>query len=121
MDRVDHVAADILDPMLPQRLGERSHDALVSMRCILHIPDRAGVFGHLTDAGFTDVEVLDMTEDWSEFVHERLAAFRASSDELTARYNAATVALLDRFYGAVAALFAGGNLGGLRLTATAPG
>lgn len=163
--QVSHVEGNILEiDVAAGHLGA-SFDAMMSMLCILHIPDRSRLFeqcaaslvpgarvfiedfyergrfsideqallghevscpylptldayvGHLEAAGFTDVEAIDMTEDWTDYVHQRHLGFRASQAELVDRYNLDTFAALDRFYDAVASLFAGGNLGGVRLTA----
>ncbi len=164
--RVEHVNGNILDAELGDRLGAGRFDAMMSMLCILHIPDRPLLFercaaalrgegrvfvedfyargpftaheqdllGHevscpylpsldayrhdLEAAGFVHIVVEDMTEDWTWFVANRLEAFRDRRVELTRRYNQQTFDSLDRFYDAVSTLFAGGNLGGLRLTAT---
>ena len=164
--QVSHVQGDILEPATMAALGHGGFDSMMSMLCILHIPDRPRLFeqcasalrpgarvfiedyyalgdftdhertlldvdvscpylpdldtyrGHLEDAGFVDIGIEDMTEDWTSFVGERLDAFRAAQPELIERYNLDTVQSLDGFYDAVAQLFEGGNLGGLRLTAT---
>jgi len=177
---VNHVHGDILagDPVVASGAGGadgaptgdaafdgRTFDGIVSMLCILHIPDRATLFtrcaaalkpggamfiddyvarGPLTDdekadlaekvycpyvpdrdtyiadvadAGFTDIQTVDKTADWTAFVTDRLAAFQAARRDLANRYGAETVDGLDDFYSTVAALFTNGHLGGLRLTA----
>ncbi len=72
-------------------------------------------------AGFVEIETVDKTDDWTAFVNDRLALFRAGRSELDKRYGADTVAGLDDFYATVASLFNNGNLGGLRLTARLSG
>lgn len=164
VDQVSHVNGDILDG-LPDGRG---FDAIVSMLCFLHIPDRVGLFascadvlasggrifiddyfelsplapdaataladivhcpylpdeatyaGHLTDAGFVDIDVVDKSADWSAFVGARYDAFCAGRDDLVNRYGEPTVDELDTFYGTVAGLFAGAGLGGARITARMP-
>ena len=71
----------------------------------------------LRDAGFTALTLSDETESWSAFVAERLAAFRRGRARQVAVHGAELVDALDDFYATVAALYAGGNLGGVRIVA----
>jgi len=162
--RVEHACGDILSGVV----AGRDFDALVSMLCFLHIPDRATLFGQchgalrpggrifiedyyargdltqeerrdlsdkvycsylpslhdyeqqLAAAGFTDIELLDLTADWGAFVAERLSAFRAARDRQTTLHGTDLVEGLDDFYATVSALFAGGRLGGARIVARRP-
>ncbi len=82
-----------------------------------HVPTLAEYEADLAAAGFGDIELIDMSDEWTAFVAGRLAAFRASRDELVDRHGVALVDGLDHFYSAVESLFSGGNLGGLRLVA----
>lgn len=82
-----------------------------------YLPTREQYVADVEGAGFTAVQVVDKTSDWTAFVVDRLAKFRAGSADLSARYGDATVAELDDFYSAVVELFTSGRLGGLRLTA----
>lgn len=82
-----------------------------------YVPTLADYVADVEAAGFHNVQCVDKTADWSAFVGDRLRAFRSQRDDLVARYDVATVESLDEFYGVVADLFAGGHLGGLRLTA----
>ncbi len=160
-DRIDHVAGDFLDSVVPAT----SFDVLVSWLTFLHIADRPKLYtecnrtlrpggwmyvedyhrlGEFTEAeqaslandifchhvptmdqyheeldaaGFGDIELIDMSREWTLFVDQRLASFRAARGELVDRHDEPLVDGLDHFYSAVAALFGGGNLGGLRLVA----
>jgi len=85
-----------------------------------YLPDEATYAGHLADAGFVDVDVIDKSADWSAFVGARYDAFRAGRDDLIGRYGEPTVDELDTFYGTVAELFGGAGLGGARITARRP-
>ncbi|PQK07958.1 hypothetical protein BB8028_0001g00390 [Beauveria bassiana] len=132
-------------------------DHVVSFLCILHIPNRASVFGKaasmlrkggtiyiedyfaqseldettlrqlrdvvscpylpsqaryiadLKAAGFGNVVFVNMTKEWSEFVHGRVVEYKQSS---------APEPLLLTFYNTVDELFRGGRLGGARIMAT---
>ena len=162
--RVEHLCGDILSGIV----AERGYDALVSMLCFLHIPDRETLFeqcraalkpggrlfiedyyarGSLTEeerrnlaekvycnylpsledyqaqlsaAGFADIELLDLTADWSDFVAERLSAFRAARERHTTLHGTELVEGLDDFYATVSTIFAGGRLGGARIVARRP-
>ena len=74
----------------------------------------------LEEAGFTEIEIEDMSDDWAAFTHARLRAFQENRAQHEAVQGATTVADLESFYSAVDSLFQGGNLGGLRLIARKP-
>ena len=82
-----------------------------------YLPSRADYEAQLAAAGFEAVEMIDMTASWSAFVAERLAAFRADRARQEALHGQTLVAALDDFYSTVDGLFAGGNLGGVRVIA----
>ncbi|MEL7114997.1 MAG: hypothetical protein AAGP08_05285, partial [Pseudomonadota bacterium] len=71
----------------------------------------------LTDAGFKDVQLVDMTADWSAFTAERLDAFRANRANYEAVHGADGYRVIETFYTKMAGYFARGLVGGLRLTA----
>ena len=81
------------------------------------LPSLEGYCSDLESAGFS-VEVCDdMTQDWSQFTHLRLAAYHADRDRHVRVQGEATVDALDAFYSAVDHQFQSGKLGGLRLCA----
>lgn len=157
---VTHLCGDILD------CGPRdTFDGIVSMLCMLHIPDKARLFAtcraalvpggamviedfararplsaaeteslaikvqardlpspdeyraHLAGAGFAGVEIDDVTEDWREFSAARVRAAREVRAASVALHGEEIVTGLEDFYGAVDALWQGGALRGLRITA----
>ena len=69
-------------------------------------------------AGFSIKSVEDMSEDWLAFTRNRYAEFCRNRQRHEDVHGAAIAKGLDRFYDTVAGLFAGGNLGGIRLHAT---
>jgi hypothetical protein len=75
----------------------------------------------LARAGFERLQLVDVTDAWRRFVVERLESFRAARERNCELHGAEIVQALDDFYTAVAALFRGGNLGGIRLVAWKPG
>lgn len=71
----------------------------------------------LADAGFDIEQCEDMTADWAEFTHARLADYRAERARHRRVHGAATVQALDDFYSAVDDHFQSGKLGGIRVCA----
>ncbi|KAL6852147.1 S-adenosyl-L-methionine-dependent methyltransferase [Trichoderma novae-zelandiae] len=84
-------------------------DQLRDIASCPYLPSRDQYIADLTNAGFKDVQFEDVTEEWAKFVHER-----AESN----RQKGTTAAPLTLFYDTIDALFAGGELGGARITAT---
>jgi ubiquinone/menaquinone biosynthesis C-methylase UbiE len=76
---------------------------------------------HFRDAGFADVEIIDMTNRWHPFVTERMEAFRNARARNITVHGKAVVDNLDEFYTTMDRLFAGGHLGGVRVIARNPG
>lgn len=89
-------------------------DASTQLRDILYcpyLPSREQYIGNLTDARFQDVEFEEISDVWAKFVRDR-----ASSN----RVKGTSEAPLTLFYDTVDALFASGQVGGVRITATKP-
>jgi cyclopropane fatty-acyl-phospholipid synthase-like methyltransferase len=155
---VDHRCGNVLDGI------EGNFDAIVSMLCFLHIPDRARLFSvcrhslsekgklyvedfalrrkataseaealavkvqcpylptveeyrqHFLGAGFRHIEIADVTEDWTSFTTERLAAYRSARPRNTAIHGAEVVEGLEDFYATVAGLFESGLIAGVKIT-----
>jgi len=157
---VTHVCGNILDgtPHGP-------FDGIISMLCMLHIPDKARLFaacraalkpggamyiedfararaltpaeeeslavkvqsvglstpaeyrGHLQQAGFAEINVIDVTEEWRHFSASRVKTARDGRAAQVALHGPDVVAGLEDFYTAVDALWQGGALTGLRILA----
>lgn len=73
----------------------------------------------LERAGFQDVRIDDMSEKWTAFVAERQRDFAADRVRFVHLHGPATFGKLDGFYKTMQALFERGNLGGLRISASA--
>ena len=84
------------------------------------LPDRAGYIAELERAGFKEISFEDMTGDWADFTAGRLAAFRGNRLKYQEVHGAEVFDALDHFYTVIADLLAGGNLGGVRLSARKP-
>ena len=74
----------------------------------------------LEHAGFDEIEIEDLTPSWANFVSERARAYRSDREHEVALHGADVYADLDDFYSSVAALFHGGNFGGMRVSARKP-
>ena len=72
----------------------------------------------LASAGFIDIKLDDLSDDWARFTHDRINAYRADLDRHIGLHGEETVAELEAFYDAVDRLFQSGKLGGLRAVAT---
>jgi len=73
----------------------------------------------LESAGFEDIQLRDMSADWTAFVSDRRRRFAADRVRFVHLHGPATFGKLDAFYQAMQTLFEGGNLGGIRITARA--
>ncbi|HMB38216.1 MAG TPA: methyltransferase domain-containing protein [Wenzhouxiangellaceae bacterium] len=71
----------------------------------------------MENAGFQDVELIDMSADWTAFVAQRRQSFASDRVRFVHLHGPATFGKLDAFYQSMQHLFEGGNLGGLRITA----
>lgn len=84
------------------------------------LPSLAEWRAQFEDAGFTGIEITDMTETWKPFVTGRMNGFRADEARHVAVHGRLVFDALDEFYTTMDRLFAGGNLGGIRVVATSP-
>lgn len=157
--RVEHRSGNVLDGI------DGDYDAIISMLCFLHIPDRARLLSvcrsalrqggvlyvedyglhrvatveekralaikvqcpyapsitdyrsQLQKAGFADVVINDVTEDWSAFTSTRAAAYHNARTRHVALHGEELVSGLDDFYATVAGLFASGLIAGLKIVA----
>ena len=71
----------------------------------------------LANAGFVGIKLHDLSDDWTQFTHDRIAAYREDRNGHVALHGEVTVAELETFYDAVDRLFQSGKLGGLRAIA----
>mmetsp|Transcript_27409 Transcript_27409/g.57198 ORF Transcript_27409/g.57198 Transcript_27409/m.57198 type:complete len:292 (-) Transcript_27409:147-1022(-) len=81
------------------------------------LPTREEYISHLEASGFHKVQFIDKSSEWTSYVSERLGAFVAKRDKFVKVHGEPTYVGLLHFYKAVAALFGGGNLGGVRIIA----
>jgi len=81
------------------------------------LPSAAQYEAQLRTAGFVDIQVEDVTEQWTGFTAGRLEEFRAGRDRNVAVHGLDIVDGLDDFYSTVAGLFATGVITGLKIVA----
>lgn len=102
------------------RIGEIDETQMKDLERDLYaitLPESTEYAQQLESAGFDIVLEQDMTDDWSKFTHDRLAAYRAERDRHLRVHGQATVDALEAFYSAVDHQFQSGKLGGLRICA----
>lgn len=98
-------------------LTDQERAVLADKVCCPYLPDLQKYKSDLIEAGFKNIRVEEKTADWSRFVTERYGKFKSDKERLAVRYDTVTVDALDEFYACVVALFEGGRLGGVRMTA----
>ncbi|WP_367318899.1 hypothetical protein [Streptomyces sp. HUAS ZL42] len=98
----------------PLTTGERA--ALADLVACPNLPDEARYREDLHRAGFTDLAWTDATDLWLPWVRERAQAFRSGCPERVRLHGEPLAGRLMRFYDTVNALFAGGGVGGVRLS-----
>ena len=84
------------------------------------VTDTDSYVADLRATGFDRIEVADMTDHWTPFVTERLRTFHANHAAYARAHGEAAYAAQEAFYAAVARLFEGGSLGGIRVLAHVP-
>jgi len=72
---------------------------------------------HLQFSGFQNIQFIDMTQEWTQYVTNRLEQFISNKERYTHVHGDDTYSGMLEFYTAVAALFNGKNLGGVRIIA----
>lgn len=95
---------------------KQREDLRVKIQCP-SLPSFEDYASQLGDAGFVDVELTDMTANWTAFVTDRARAYQAGRERHIAMNGQEIFDGLDDFYATVAALFDSGNLGGIRVRA----
>jgi len=82
------------------------------------LPTQADYIRELEEAGFENIEFIDMTEEWATFCKNRLAAWEENKERTIRIQNEATFQDLSHFYTSVVNLWQGNHLGGVRVVAT---
>lgn len=87
--------------------GERAK--LRNLVACTFLPTESEYSATVAEAGFDAIEFEDVTEHWRDILVARAKKYKAKANKSPD---------LEKFYDTVAELFLGGNLGGVRLTAT---
>ena len=86
-----------------------------------HVPAMDDYRRELEQAGFENIELVDMSDKWTQFVVDRRNAFEHARERNESLHGAELVEGLSGFYSTVVNLFQAGNLGGICFTARRPG
>jgi cyclopropane fatty-acyl-phospholipid synthase-like methyltransferase len=105
----------IEDYYLRRQPTETERHALAATVACPYLPSREEYESHLESAGFSALEFVDVTPQWTDWVQQRATQFHAERDRHLAVHGAALVESYDHFYRTVADLFASGAVGGVRL------
>mmetsp|Transcript_27726 Transcript_27726/g.55447 ORF Transcript_27726/g.55447 Transcript_27726/m.55447 type:complete len:290 (+) Transcript_27726:32-901(+) len=81
------------------------------------VPTREEYISYTEAAGFRGVKFIEKSNEWKGYVTERLEKFKENKARFIELHGEPTYQSLLHFYSAVAALFVGGNLGGVCLIA----
>ncbi|XP_077981557.1 uncharacterized protein LOC144436609 [Glandiceps talaboti] len=74
----------------------------------------------LQKAGFIDVQITDMTDDWTNYTSKRYEEYKLKRDDHIRVLGKESTQQLEEFYKVVAESFGGGHLGGGQIVATKP-
>eukprot|EP00397_Hematodinium_sp_SG-2012_P008059 GEMP01008113.1.p1 GENE.GEMP01008113.1~~GEMP01008113.1.p1 ORF type:complete len:884 (+),score=177.90 GEMP01008113.1:60-2654(+) len=85
-----------------------------------YVPSLQVYQASLEAAGFVDITFEDLTQKWVEWSAKRFKSFVASKAEQRKMHGEAIVNQREKFYAVIAELFAGGCLGGARITGRKP-
>lgn len=80
------------------------------------VTSNATYIAELEAAGFTDIEVDDLSEPWRKWTKARHESYRASREETIKMHGEKLYNDRVHFYEIIDELFSGGNLGGVRIT-----
>ena len=82
-----------------------------------YLPDYESYCRDLERAGFELVSCQEMSDEWTAFTRERMAAYREQKSRHIDVHGEAVFASMDDFYDLVVRYFTAGKLGGIRFVA----
>lgn len=85
-----------------------------------HVPSLRAYREELERAGFVEIHLHDLSDEWTRFVEERLKQFTDNRERNTVLHGEELVAGLGQFYSTIVSLFRAGNLGGIAFVARKP-
>ncbi len=98
-----------------QPLTTRERSTLADMVACPDLPTLGEYHQHLVQAGFGYIAWENVTPLWQDWVQQRCHQFEHKQADYRQKHGADLVQSYRDFYQAVAKLFAGGNLGGVRI------
>ena len=101
-------------------LGPEQRDMLAKEVYCRELPSWERCRRQIETAGFEQIEMEDMTDGWSQFVSDRLDAFRQDKERFVAVHGGVAFEPLEHFYAVMVELFRSDGLGGLRWIARRP-
>jgi 2-polyprenyl-3-methyl-5-hydroxy-6-metoxy-1,4-benzoquinol methylase len=107
----------IEDFYVRQTLSDRDRELLREDVACTHLVDEARYRQELLAAGFGEPVFIDRTDAWHRFVVERERAFIDARQGFVETHGADSYEAMLHFYRSIRELFAGGRLGGARITA----
>ena len=108
------------DFYLRQSPSEQEQDLLTNAVSCAELSDRDTYIAELSEAGFVDVEFVDVTAEWASFVDARFRHFESHRAEMDRKYTVASAEKIHAFYAAVDTLFHSPALGGVIYTCRRP-
>lgn len=81
------------------------------------LPSKQEYIQQLELSGFCNINFVELTTEWTQYVTNRLEQFIENKERYTAVHGENAYSGLLEFYTVVATLFNGGNLGGVRIIA----
>lgn len=85
-----------------------------------YVPTMEDYASCLEEAGFINLELIDVSNEWTDFVVARRIMFEQSREQHIAVHGVEIVDALSQFYSAIDQLFSAGNLGGICFYAERP-
>jgi len=100
-----------------------SHTDCAALRDVVHAPTVSSAARYVADlqaAGFVDLEVVDLSGEWTAWTQLRHRLYLASEESTVALHGEKLFEERVSFYRVVDGLFERGNLGGARITGRKP-
>ncbi len=108
----------IEDYYAAQDLPEGDRQALAEVVACPYLPSREQYLEDLKEAGFQDIEFVDMAALWQPWLQERYEKFESQREYYQALFGVDMVDSYSHFYQTVANLFRSGNVSGARICGT---
>jgi cyclopropane fatty-acyl-phospholipid synthase-like methyltransferase len=104
----------------PRRLSPEDAELMRRGLCFNALPSAEALRQSCAAAGFTDIEIADLTAEWADVLRERLRMYQALRDEAAADHDPQGDPWFHRAYPRFVELISEGALGGALASATKP-